>query len=108
MDYLERLRRQASVKRSTKPAVIAALDELGVTGRAAATAVGVSETSYSFWRNGVQELPEKHQTALLELARGAQCVLQNASGSGLGANKLKLARAEGFLRVLEAEACNDK
>lgn len=108
MDYFERLRRQASANRRNKPTVIAALDELGVTGRAAASAVGVSETSYSFWRNGVQELPEKHKTALLELAHGAQRVLQDASRSGLGANKIKLARAEGFLRILEAEASNDK
>lgn len=102
MDPLERLRRQVSVKRADKPAVIAALDELGVTGRAAAAAAGVSETAYSFWKTGVAPIPEKHHSALLDLARQAQHILQESGSAHLGANRLKLARAEGLLRALEA------
>lgn len=105
MNHLESLRRKAVRQRAETPAIISSLSELGVTGRAACSACGVSDTVFSLWKSGVNPIPEKHRPVLLDLARQAQRILQESAH--VGANRLKLARAEGLLRIAEAEANHD-
>ncbi|MBZ0096991.1 MAG: hypothetical protein K8H75_16680 [Sulfuricella sp.] len=107
MDHLEALRRKAAAPRAEKnSALISALQELGVSSKAASGAVGVSPTLYSFWKNGLAPVPPKYKPALLDLAREARRVLLD--NAHVGANRIKIARAAGFLAEAEVEVSHDE
>jgi transcriptional regulator with XRE-family HTH domain len=99
-DPLARLRRQARFNRGNKPAIISALSELGVTGRTAAKVAGVSNTTYSFWKNGVIPIPQKHLPALVNLFNDAtKIILESKSDDSfrIVANQIRVRRAKDLL-----------
>ena len=105
MKLLDRLRRHANENRTIKPAIIAALDELGVTGRIASKYIGISETTYSLWKSGITKIPEKHLPTLHGLAHEVTSVLLEVAEKDISyrkhTNKIKVARAQ---KLLDSES----
>jgi len=94
------IRRNANSPRASKPAVIAALEELGVTGRMAASRAGISITACSFWKNGHTPIPEKHLPALRNLVHEAsQAILSIRPNDSfrMTLNQIRVKRAQDFL-----------
>lgn len=100
LDALLRKNAHADAPDGDKPPVIAALDELGATGRAICRAIDVHEPTYSAWKRGYVAIPEDKHAQLVQLLREAHSAVSAASH--IGANKIKLARVAGILRALES------